>query len=175
MNGPALPPPLPLSSLDAERTLRKAHLSHESSVKSIGVLYCIGAVVLLAAGIMTFSSDSPRPFAVKITWSAILVVLAVLQFWTGIGVRRLQRWARTPAGILSGIGLLGFPIGTLINIYALYLVFSKKGAMVFSDQYRSVIAVTPDIKYKTSLIVWVFLGLLVTVLAFIALSALFSR
>jgi hypothetical protein len=77
----------------------------------------------------------------------------------GTGLRRLKRWARIPVGILSGIGLIGFPLGTIINAYILYLVFGKKGVTVFSDEYRLVIEQTPHIKYKTSIVVWIFLGL----------------
>jgi hypothetical protein len=75
-------------------------------------------------------------------------------------VRRLKPWARIGSGILSGIGLLGFPIGTIINGYILYLLFSKKGSMVFSDEYKRVIQQTPHIKYRTSVIILVALGLL---------------
>jgi len=39
--------------------------------------------------------------------------------------------------------------------------------MVFSEEYREVIAQTPHIKYKTSTIVWILLFIL---LAFIALG-----
>jgi hypothetical protein len=57
------------------------------------------------------------------------------------------------------------PIGTLINAYILYLVFSRKGRTILSEDYQQVIAATPHIKYKTSIIVWIFLGLLVALLA----------
>ena len=78
----------------------------------------------------------------------------------------MKKWARIPTGILSGIGLLAFPIGTLINAYVLYLIFSAKGKMVFSDEYRAVIEQTPHIKYRTSIIVWIVLGLLLLLIAF---------
>src|SRR4030095_8127226 len=87
------------------------------------------------------------------------------QLWVGTGLRRLRRWARIPTGILSGIGLLGFPIGTIINGYILYLIFSQKGKVVFSDEYRAVIEQTPHIKYRTSIVVWIVLGLLLLLIA----------
>jgi hypothetical protein len=62
------------------------------------------------------------------------------------------------------LGLIGFPIGTLISVYFLYLLLSQKGAYVFSPEYAQVIAATPHIQYKTSIVVWIFLGLLLVVI-----------
>jgi len=89
----------------------------------------------------------------------VLLVMGTGLIWVGTGLRRLRKWARIPTGILSGIGLLGFPLGTLINGYILYLIFSQKGKTVFSEDYRAVIEQTPHIKYRTSIVVWVLLGL----------------
>ena len=170
------PPPLPVTnSLDDPRSIRKAHISHEASVKSIGVLYYLGAFCLLGFGVLGFSNEKGRTLSEQITIGMFLCAFGVLQFWTGVGLRRLRPWAKTPTGILSGIGLLGFPVGTLINAYVLYLVFSKKGATVFSPQYQAIIAATPDIKYRTSVIVWVFLGLLLAVLLAILLAVAFGK
>ena len=170
------PPPLPApNSFEDPRSIRKAHISHEASVKSIGVLYYLGAFCLLALGILGFFNEKGRTLAEQITLGVFLCALGVLQFWTGVGLRRLRPWAKTPTGVLSGIGLLGFPVGTLINAYVLYLVFSKKGATVFSPQYQAIIASTPDIKYRTSIIVWVFLGLLLAVLLAILLAVVFAK
>lgn len=151
-----------LVSSDAEQ-LRKDHINHEASVKSVGWLYFLGAAaLLLMAGFGLFASASrARPSsAPEIILALVLLGLAGLQIWAGIGLRRLSPWARIPSGILSGIGLLGFPLGTLINGYILYLLFSKKGAMVFSEEYRQAIQQTPHIKYRTSIVVWILLVLL---------------
>jgi hypothetical protein len=92
-----------------------------------------------------------------------LLTVGGLQLWVGLGLRKLRPWTRIAAGILSGIGLIAFPLGTLINGYILYLLFSKKGSTVFSADYQRVIADTPHIKYRTSILVWIVLGLLVLV------------
>jgi len=74
-------------------------------------------------------------------------------------VRGLTHWGRVVGCVVSGLGLLAFPIGTVINAYILYLFLSKKGRTVFSPQYKDVIAATPHVKYRTSIIVWIFLAL----------------
>jgi len=77
------------------------------------------------------------------------------------GVRKLLPWARTTASVLAGIGLLGFPLGTLINAYILYLLLSKKGKRIFEADYKAIIDATPHVKYRTSIVVWIVLGILV--------------
>jgi hypothetical protein len=142
-------------------------------VKSVGFLYLLGAaVVLLAAMGMLLSSRSVGSNALV---AILLLGLAAVQIWTGLGLRRLQRWARIPSGILSGLGLLGFPLGTLINGYILYLLFSKKGTMVFSEDYQRVIEETPHVKYRTSILVWIFLGLLLLVLIGVFVAAFLAK
>jgi len=54
--------------------------------------------------------------------------------------------------------LIGFPIGTLIHGYILYLYWGTKGRKVFSPEYKQIIAGTPHVKYKTSIIIWILLG-----------------
>lgn len=90
----------------------------------------------------------------------LLLVFGLAQWWVGSGLRALRPKVRIPAGIISGIGLLAFPIGTVINGYVLYLLFSQKGTTVFSDDYRRLIERTPQIQYKTSPVLWIVLALL---------------
>lgn len=150
----------------AVEEIRKEHLKHEASIKSIGVLYYLGGAGLLLLGIFSAFSASfsgrsrgGAETAISILIAALFLVLGAGQIWVATGLRRLKKWARIPTGILSGLGLLGFPLGTLINGYILYLIFSQKGKVVFSDEYQAVIEQTPHIKYRTSIVVWVLLGL----------------
>ena len=77
--------------------------------------------------------------------------------------------------MLSAIGLIGFPVGTLINAYVLYLLLSKKGRTIFTPAYLDVIAATPHVKYRTSIIVWIFLALIVVVMLAAVLVPMFGR
>ncbi|HEY3897090.1 MAG TPA: DUF4339 domain-containing protein [Chthoniobacter sp.] len=148
----------PVVSPVAEETRRK-YLSHEASVKSVGFLYYIGGAALTMVGLglmVTIIGGKGQPGA--LIFAILFLIFAVVQIWVGTGLRRLRSWARIPTSILSGIGLLGFPVGTLINGYILYLVLSQKGAMVFSPDYQAIIQQTPHIKYRTSALVWIILG-----------------
>lgn len=137
--------------------IRKDHIKHEASIKSVGMLYFLGAVFLgitAIVGLASGGSDGLAAGIVLLCFTAGLIV-------AGIGIRGLKPWARIVSGVLSGIGLIGFPLGTIINAYILYLLFSRKGATVFSKDYQEVIAATPHIKYRTSIVVWILVGLVV--------------
>ncbi len=159
--------------------IRRQYLSHEASVKSIGVLYLLGAIFLVPAGLalMGMAVYGMITADAKIESAGFLmevgiVALGVLQGMTGLALRKLKSWARSVGILFSAIGLIGFPIGTLISGYFLYLLISKKGVYVFSEEYQQVIAATPHIKYKTSIVVWIFLGLLVGLIGLGVVAAL---
>lgn len=46
--------------------------------------------------------------------------------------------------------------------------------MVFSPYYKEIISQTPHIKYKTSIVVWIFLGLLLALLGLGIVGAIFA-
>jgi hypothetical protein len=168
------------SGTTAAEATRKEHLKHEASVKSIGFLYYLGgaAVLLIAIGMLSRMGGvrgTSAGAAGPIFMSILLLILGAGQLWVGTGLRGLRKWARIPTGILSGIGLLGFPLGTIINAYILYLIFSEKGKTVFSDEYQTVMEQTPHIKYRTSIIVWILLALVVGLIALGLIAAFFSK
>lgn len=175
------------SQASAEEVRRK-FLKHEASVRSIGSLYLFGVVILLfAAGVMIISlivglvngtnganGNAVTPGVAEAVISIVIILaIAGLQYWVGMGLRGLQSSARVVAIIFSVIGLLGIPIGTLINGYFLYLLLGQKGTYVFSEEYARVRAATPHIKYKTSIWVLVVVALLVllVVIGIVALVA----
>lgn len=160
--------------------IRRAHIQHEASVKSIGTLYYLGAFALTIwsfAAILTLVNTIITGPADVATWGAmsavpiVLVPLTILQWFAAYGIKKLKPWGRIVGVILSAIGLLGFPIGTIISAYMLYLLLSKKGGTVFSPGYKEIIAATPDVKYKTSLIVWIVLGVFLLIIVAAIVSA----
>jgi len=164
--------PVPVSAVDE---IRKQYLKHEASVKSIGFLYFLGGTGLFIVGTAGIIASSVRSSGSEMVTCVILFGLGIGQFCVGCGLRRLKRWARVPSGILSGLGLLAIPIGTLINAYILYLIFSTKGKMVFSDEYHDIIKQTPHIKYRTSIVIWIVLGLFLVLMGFALLGAFIKR
>lgn len=148
------------ANLAEAETVRKEHIGHEASIKSVGILYYLGALGLLIAGIAQFGTFSDSSFGFSIGIAAFFIGLGALYFWIGSGLRKLKRSIKNVAGVFSVLGLINFPVGTIINGYILYLLYSKKGTMVFSDKYQNIIDATPHIKYKTSIVIWIILALL---------------
>jgi hypothetical protein len=103
------------------------------------------------------------------TWArwveVALTVLSLLYFLlAAAGVALLANRAALGGTTAIGLGLLFMSI---IPMYILYLLLSKKGSMVFSTEYREIIAATPHIKYKTS---WIVKGCLIVFVVLIVLS-----
>jgi len=167
---PSTPTP-PLVPSDAE-SIRRAHIAHEASIKSIGILYFLGAAFLFFAGAVgvlgSLRADS-RIEALLI--SVVLIAFGAVEIAAGIGIRKFAAWAKFVVAVISALGLLAFPVGTIINGYILYLLFSKKGAFIFSPEYQHIIATTPDVKYKTSILVWIFLGFILLLVGFGVVAA----
>jgi hypothetical protein len=161
---------------DAEE-IRREHINREAEIRAIGILYYLGGglVCLAAIAILMGSTrfPSPRPLPAGVM-GAILLVAGALPLVVGRGLRTLRPWARITAIVLAILGLLRPPAGTLVNIYILYLLFSAKGKRIFESDYPEIVAATPHIKYKMSVVIWILLGILVLLLAVFALLALFA-
>jgi hypothetical protein len=147
-----------------EEEVRREHIKHEASIRSVGVLYLVGGALgaVSGFGLLAASSVAPGQETGMIIGLALgYLAIAALSIIVGLGIRRFRPWARMTSIVLSAIGLLGFPIGTLINCYILYLMLAAKGRRIFAADYPDIVAATPHIKYKTSIVVWVALGILV--------------
>jgi hypothetical protein len=158
---------------------RKKYLNHEASVKSIGALYMVGAIFLVPFGlglaVWAFANeDLTGPSTIEAIVGLCCLGYGVFQGFVAVGLRRLQSWARIATAVISVIGLLagliGMRLGALISAYILYLVLSEKGQIVFSENYKRIIEQTPHIQYRTSIVIWLFVGLLFALL-FLGLGA----
>lgn len=174
----------PVSGYETEEeSVRRQYLNHEASIRSVGLLFiifgilgCVGAAFYLLPAIAIFFVAEPLEalavVAIVCAFAIPIGALSAFQLWTGVKLRQLKPVARIPAIVLSAIGLLAIPIGTLISAYFLWLVASDKGGYVLSEQYADIRRATPHIKYKTSLIVWILLGLVLLLLVVGCLGSL---
>ncbi len=103
---------------------------------------------------------------------AIVIVIGALSLFVARGLRQLRPWARTATVVISVIGLVRVPLGTLINAYILYLLLSQKGRRIFQSDYADIVAATPDVKYRGSVVTWILLGILVLLLVVLAVFGL---
>jgi len=131
-------------------SIRRKYLKHEASVKAIGILFYLGAFLLLGKFIGRLIFGEKVPLTFGIPEMALLLIMGIFHVCIGRGIRKLDKAYRIPIIINSASGLfLLFPISILLHGYILFIVLNKKGRMVFSDDYRKVIETTPHIKYKS--------------------------
>ena len=182
--GPVAPPVGTIASATtgSPEEVRRAYFSHERNVRSIGTYFFfagglqlfLGAMLLIGGVIATMGGAGIGAHLVHVVAvaieSIIFLGLGGLTVWTAGRVKRLDRSGYVPGIIVAAIGLLGIPIGTLINGYILYLLVSEKGRFVFSDQYRAIVAATPQFQWKIALWVKILIGLVV--LAFVSVVAI---
>jgi hypothetical protein len=157
--------------------VRREHLKHEAGIRSAGTYYGLYALVLFFATVIfafgaVMGNDPQSSRAVMIISAIIFGGIFWFFYKLASGMRALKSWTRMPAAVVSGIGLLGFPVGTLINGYIMWLVLSKKGTFILSPEYAEIVAATPHIKQKTSIVVWIFLVLILAIVLAIAIPAI---
>ena len=137
----------PDSEFARAEAIRREHIKHEASIKSIGCLHLLGGVLVLLGAATTIpvalQSGKPEVFGFVVGYGAVGVVLLVSAY----GLRALKPWTRVLSSVLCGLGLIGFPIGTLINAYFLWLLLSAKGQTILSEDYKYVVTATPHVKY----------------------------
>ena len=183
--------------------IRKEYLAHEASIKSLGSLHYLGAFFLGIGGlgalgaVMYTLTGRPgnNPFsAVLIGVGTFYVALAGLNLALGNGLRKLSPWARWTDAVMMGLSflgslvgmvgwlvaqvyapLLGASLGLLFQAYILHILLSKKASVVFSPEYREIVAKTPHLRYKTSLLVKIVLAIFIGLITLGIMSAVVSR
>lgn len=170
--------------------IRLEHIKTEAAIRSIGTLYYLGAIVLCMAAIATmagrFTPSGGASGGVGIVIIGVIcLVFGALSFFVARGIRRFQPWARVTSLVFASLGVLsafgsvaaktGAPVGIVINAYILYLLLSKKGRRIFESDYPQIVAATPDVKSKTSIVVWIAVIVLVLVVVGVIVAAMANR
>lgn len=121
----------------------------DTHVKIIAIIYIVfGALGLLAglllmvvfggaASIVSVAGQGDADIAVPIiaivgfflTWFLILTSLPSVV--AGVGLLKYANWARILVIVLSVLGLINFPIGTLIGVYALWAMLNEETNQLF--------------------------------------------
>jgi hypothetical protein len=170
-----------LGDANAE-SIRRAHIQHEASIRSVGTFQQIGAVMNAIYALMFIylifvppqewneqRETSPAVHALVMTFTIVFLAGAsALFWWIGAGLKNFRTPQRTVATIFFAIGLMALPLGTLINGYFLWLLHSQKGNTIFTSEYRRIVRATPHVRPGMScmlkaLIIFLILAILLTI------------
>lgn len=113
-------------------------------VKTLGWIFIVsgllGICVALFAGVVIFgagllSGDAKAALAtsgVAVFVVGMMAVMALPSILTGRGLLARRPWARIAGIVLGILSLPGFPVGTLIGAYALWVLFNDRTAAEFA-------------------------------------------
>jgi len=182
LNPYAAPKAEVLTHVSPEEAERRAHISTESSIKTLGCLYLLGAVLCLVSlgmfGMTFFTNGGTVPPAEELlSVGGGMALLGAV----GYGLRRLRFWAAVLASLVSGFAFItsipSLPysfLGLVIQVAIILLLLGQKGRRVTRADYQQIIASTPDVRQRTSKWVWVLLIILLIVLAGVLGSLYFA-
>jgi len=168
LNPYAAPQSQVLQATSQDELMRQEHINTEAAIKSVGTLYYLAMLVLIAIGVSLFASITPGKSSSALIPGGLLLLLSIGVGFVAHGLRRLRSWARIPTVILSSlaliIGLINLSGGIVIHIYILVKMMGKQAQFVMTPEYQRIIAATPHVKRKTSVVAWVLLILFIIIL-----------
>lgn len=107
-------------------------------IQIIGVLHLILGVLQLISTFLVMTIDISSLIKVAESNTKLLTValifLSILSFLGSIGLLMYKSWARYLIIILSFISLLFFPIGTIIGVYSIWILFKKEVIAQFNPE-----------------------------------------
>lgn len=195
MNNPALKDRNPYASSGGSgsrggsaeaRKMRERLVGHEEVVKSLGFLHVLGGGLtalasLFALGALMFvTPENPDEPAVQSSMVFMMIVFGVMLVFSlvgifvGLGLFKLENWAKIGSTILLLPNLLSIPVGTAISGYFLWALHNEKGKEVFSQKYRRAVAATPDIRPGKRLMIIVGAVFLLSFLVAVGLGVFFA-
>jgi hypothetical protein len=111
----------------------------------LGILLALVVGALIAGGGLISGDDTAIRVTtiVSIILGGLVILLSVPGVVAGIGLLSFKPWARILAIILSVLNLPGFPIGTLVGIYALWALLDSESSRLFEGKAQLDVA-PPD-------------------------------
>lgn len=109
-----------MSPLDHNKTLGFIH-------GLVGVLVLLG---LIGAAVFE-ARRRPSDAAQRLAWMLYILPLPVFQLLTAFGLFARRKWGRILALIFSVFYVWVFPLGTMLAIYAWYVLYGETGRQLY--------------------------------------------
>ncbi len=116
----------------------------EQHVKILGIIYIVlsalgllgGLVTLLTLGGAGAMSGDPEAMAITGAVGTVVAIFFLILSLPGIlggwGLLNRKSWARYLIIVLGIINLINIPIGTILGIYTLWVLFKEEAAAYFA-------------------------------------------
>jgi hypothetical protein len=99
-------------------------------------LVVAGLVFLLLTGIGVFTGDGVAFSILSVVGTGLALFVLILSLpgiLAGYGLLKGKEWGRILALVVAVLGLLNFPLGTAIGIYALYVLLQQEARFYFGS------------------------------------------
>lgn len=142
--------------------IRKQHIQQETEIKEwgmvmmvLGVLGILSSIGWAAYGFFAASDAIPEEGTAfvagfVIVLLAIIIFFNLLQVFIGWGMHSLNGIGRIGGTIFWAINIINIPVGTIISIIVLRLLWNEKATTIFSPEYKTIREATPEIKHSSS-------------------------
>jgi hypothetical protein len=121
---------------DHVRILGWCFIVYSAIIALVGMV--VGSIVLFGGAI---SGDRQAMFITSAVGAAIasfLIIISLPGMFAGIGLLKMQPWARIVAIIVGVLHILSFPLGTALGIYTLWVLLSAETEVLFRSQHVAV-------------------------------------
>lgn len=154
-----------------------------AAVPSIGIgIFALAFGIAEAVGILPdkptiLAAPSNPAYADEILVGVVGTAFLAWGGWLWHGARALRRLEAggKPAAYAYGVAsLLGFPLGTLIGVAVLALVSGRRSTYALSPEYRAIVAATPEIRAKLSIVTKVAICALVLAVGLVLMAVAMS-
>ncbi|MFO0915504.1 MAG: hypothetical protein U0795_21250 [Pirellulales bacterium] len=171
--------PINVHHLSGARVVRERNINTEVSIQQIGRLFWLGGLATIGAGsvvalvemaaLIDRGALRPNVDLMVIFIAAMFVLVGWLHIVVGRRLQDLNPRVRGLAITLALLQLMFVPLGTVVGLLLLILVWSPQGRYVFTDEYKSVRALTPGMRPRPHYGFWVLLLSVVGVVVIIGL------
>jgi hypothetical protein len=123
---------------DHVRILAWCFIVYSSIIVLVGL--GVGSIVLFGGAISGDRDAMWITGAVGAGIACLLVVVSLPGMFAGIGLLKMQPWARIVAIIVGVLHILSFPFGTAIGVYTLWVLLNAETEAMFRGQPVAVAA-----------------------------------
>jgi hypothetical protein len=118
----------------------------DQHIMILGWLHVVGSAIFLAiaafvffilTGIGVVSGDPQAVTVLSLVGTSVGVFLSILALpgiAAGIGLLRRKSWGRVLAIVVGILNLINFPVGTIIGVYTLWVLFQNTATDYFTAE-----------------------------------------